>query len=527
MFKKNIFILSTLLLAACNDNDNAAPPVIVAPTSPPVVVDPFANVTATATTNLAASCAGAVSIAIMKGDEIVYAEAFGNTIKGGAVVPDSNTLFQLGSTTKMFTATAALQLVDEEILTLDESLTVALPGLVGATGVTPGWADITMDDLMTHQSGFEDYLGLDGPAGIHRMTPLMEFVLQDYPVESGQMNPAGKFFNYSNPGFVYVGAVVENLRAQPYENVIENHVFEPLGMPRATMDHDTVLLDGNYALGVSGCSGTTGTAQTELGEVAVIPYMKPVGSYAWTTPSEMMQMGKFILNGDTSILSEEQHEKMVSPHVRILDGVPLYYAYALFVKDQGKMIGDQWLTTPMIDHGGDALSYTSIFWTVKGATPADDIIISVLSSGDHTDFTDTAMAALGSVMEVPALVEPPFFPTQPALDDAHIGDYYSMHSATTGMEVVRQVDDKLYIRLLGASGVSPTLRELTAYAGSVFHFDISGSTESVSMVPLLEGETQTVYIRNRSYVGNRFGLSSNVARPFVLNQQNRPFSMPR
>ena len=89
----------------------------------------------------------------MKSGEIVYANAFGNKIKDGADAADSETLFQIGSTTKMFTATAALQLVQNNSITLDQPLTSALPTL-NLSSEHDGWQDITIHHLLTHQGGF-------------------------------------------------------------------------------------------------------------------------------------------------------------------------------------------------------------------------------------------------------------------------------------------------------------------------------------------------------------------------------------
>jgi CubicO group peptidase (beta-lactamase class C family) len=60
-----------------------------------------------------------------------------------------------------------------------------------------------MQHLLTHQGGFEDFVDWE-PAD-----SLMEFALTTFPEESGQMNPAGKFYNYSNPNWSYVGAIIE------------------------------------------------------------------------------------------------------------------------------------------------------------------------------------------------------------------------------------------------------------------------------------------------------------------------------
>ena len=77
--------------------------------------------------DLASNNTAAVSVAIYKEGEIVFAEAFGEKVKGNGEPVTPNTLFQLGSTTKMFTGVAALQLVEQGVISLDDKLVNVLP----------------------------------------------------------------------------------------------------------------------------------------------------------------------------------------------------------------------------------------------------------------------------------------------------------------------------------------------------------------------------------------------------------------
>ena len=81
----------------------------------------------------------AVSIAILKDGEVVYSQAFGNTRWGGDEQVNEDTLFQLGSTTKMFTTLATMQLVDQGVLNVEDTLTSTLPGITYPAEQAQGW----------------------------------------------------------------------------------------------------------------------------------------------------------------------------------------------------------------------------------------------------------------------------------------------------------------------------------------------------------------------------------------------------
>jgi CubicO group peptidase (beta-lactamase class C family) len=128
MFKYTSVMAAALLLSACGSNSTkvaATPSVVV---EDPIVVTPvlsFTNLEATVNADLADNNVAAASIAIMKSGELVYANAIGSKVKDGTELVDTDTLFQIGSTTKMFTATAALQMIQDNTITFDQCSTHA------------------------------------------------------------------------------------------------------------------------------------------------------------------------------------------------------------------------------------------------------------------------------------------------------------------------------------------------------------------------------------------------------------------
>lgn len=115
MKNKYLLLLATLsiLLVGCGgsskkDNTTNPPPV----TPPPTV----SNLMQQAENDRVANNAAAVSVAIYHQGEVVFADAVGTRLPNGDVAVDRNTLFQIGSTTKVMTSIAALQLIEDSTL---------------------------------------------------------------------------------------------------------------------------------------------------------------------------------------------------------------------------------------------------------------------------------------------------------------------------------------------------------------------------------------------------------------------------
>lgn len=491
MLKYTSITIGALLLSACG-SDATAPSGPTGPTGPGggTNTDPYLTLKNTAKAELAASRAPAVSIAVMKNGEVVFAEAYGNKTHNGSQSVDTNTLFQLGSTNKMFTATATLQLVNENVITLDTTLTDALPTL-DLAGQHSNWQNISMHHLLTHQGGFED----TGTWEID--SNLMDFALNGYPQQFGQMNPAGKFWNYSNPNWSYLGAIIEHHRNTPYAQVMEQSVFEPLGMSRTTMSYAELQSDGNYALGVGDTyvnGQYTSLKATSLAQIDQAPAGKPAGTYTWSTPSELVKMGEFLLNGNNDILPDDLRQKMTQSQVGLEYGLPAGYGYGVFI-GEGANYDNKWYSMPIWEHGGNTLAYTNIFWVL----PQHNVVVSIMSSGRDTNFTGTLVQAIKSVIELPASTAVPMTPIATDLYANHEGDYLLDGVTVTVYEQNGAL--KLSIPALDAANrpYSPLLRSI---GGSHFVANLNNEEKGVTFFPDQTGAVST-YVRNREFVAIR------------------------
>jgi CubicO group peptidase (beta-lactamase class C family) len=163
------------------------------------------------------------AIAVLVGDEICERAAGAlNTATGVAATTDS--VFQLASIAKAFTATLVMQLVDEGKLDLDRPVRDYLPGFRVADEETS--ATVTPRHLLSHTAGFDSEPFTESPHG----DGAIEWFVDQHLPTVGQLFRPGEHFSYSNPGFTLLGRIVEVLRGKPYRRVLREHLIGPLGL---------------------------------------------------------------------------------------------------------------------------------------------------------------------------------------------------------------------------------------------------------------------------------------------------------
>lgn len=170
---------------------------------------------------------------------VVHREAseiagFGVTSLENPVPVDGSTLFQIGSITKTFTATAAMRLVEAQALDLDEPVRTYLPDLVMADPRVT--REVTMRHLLTHTGGWEgDYFDTVGRGddALARMVATLGCL--------EQLTPLGEVWSYNNAGFYIAGRVIEVITGIAFEDALRKLVLSPLGLERSFFFADEVI----------------------------------------------------------------------------------------------------------------------------------------------------------------------------------------------------------------------------------------------------------------------------------------------
>ncbi len=194
---------------------------------------------------------GAVLVA--KEGEIIYKDAIGLCHFERNQECDVNTRFPILSITKTFTAAVILDLMEEGQLSLDMPISTWLPDF-------PNGENIEIKHLLTHSSGIFNYTdAIDIEDSIYTNQPTDKISWYDFIKENSGNEGPYKYSVYNNSGFYLLGMIIEKITGKPYETVVRERIFEPLGMVHSGFDY-LGLPDSLTATGLQFWTDSTKTA---------------------------------------------------------------------------------------------------------------------------------------------------------------------------------------------------------------------------------------------------------------------------
>lgn len=254
----------------------------------------------------------AVSLAIVKGDEIVYQRGFGLRDLEQGLPATPKTLYCIGSVTKSFTCMAILQLQERGLLRVDDPVDHHLP-----LRILPSGEPVRIRHLMSHSSGIPGLAYLENllrhrHGASDRFLPLgstADMLTFVNGAEDWAFSRPGERWFYLNEGYVLLGAIVEQVSGQPFAAYVKQQILQPLGMTRSTYDREAFGADSDaavpYATNLEGKhlprEYTWGQAQADGGLVSSVDEMaRYVGMY---------------LAGGRGLLQPESLAAMIAPAV--------------------------------------------------------------------------------------------------------------------------------------------------------------------------------------------------------------------
>jgi len=217
-----------------------------------------------------------------------------------------DTLFQIGSTTKVFTAALVMQLVDEERIDLDTPVAHYLPEIRFAD--VEATRSITPRQLMSMGSGLDNGPYTDhgpGPDAVRRYVE----ALSDLP----QVFAPGSGYSYSNASTVVSGYLVERLTGMEWDRALRERLLDPAGVPGMVTLPDDVI-HRRFAVG---------HVRAENGNVQVLharPMPRaigPAGSTLWSTATDLVRFARTFLDGGLEVLSAAAVDAMHAPQIAV------------------------------------------------------------------------------------------------------------------------------------------------------------------------------------------------------------------
>lgn len=213
------------------------------------------------------------------------------------VVPEES-LFRIGSISKLVTATAVMQLVERDLVDLDAPVGEYLDFSLETRFATP----VTLRHLLTHTAGFEDKVaGVIGDPTAAAPS-LREAVTVDPPEQIFEPGTTPAYSNYSNGLAAYV---VEQVVGEPYAKYVQREIFDPAGMSNATLDQPVAASQQeNMSHGYAYAGGDE--IPFEMNSPA------PAGAIS-ATASDMSAFMLALLPGSTALLQPASLDEMQAP----------------------------------------------------------------------------------------------------------------------------------------------------------------------------------------------------------------------
>ncbi len=235
------------------------------------------------------------AICIELGGSIAYRAAVGDAEKRWSIPNQATTRFNTASMSKVFTAAAALKLVEDGSLGLDDAVALHLPELRGrAIG-----DDVTIRMLLSHTSGMTHFWTDEFRRDRAQVRSMQD--LLPYYVDRPLAFEPGTDFLYSNSGFALLGLLIERVTGETFEAAVQRLVFQPAGM-RSTGwpdvdDPEARSVATGYTFHPAGYSRMYKAPGRRFSNIMVVRARGGAGGGAYTTIDDMIAFGRAFDNG--------------------------------------------------------------------------------------------------------------------------------------------------------------------------------------------------------------------------------------
>lgn len=299
-----------------------------------------------------------LSVAVARGTRIVHQAGYGYADVENRIPVTPETVFQVGSITKQFTAAAIVSLEEDGDLDFDDRLTDYLPEY-------PGYgSETTIAELLSHTAGVKNYTTMDRWWETLALEMSPRRLIGLFENERFDFRP-GTRFSYSNSGYVLLGWIAEQVSGRPFGGLLNARLFVPLRLEQTSYCNNRALIP-NRARGY----------QVIDGEFAHADYVSMSQAYAaggvCSTAPDLIRWTNLLTAG--AVAGRDGYELMSTP-ASLTDGTRIEYGYGIAL---GYLEGHH-----RISHVGGMLGFTGQIAHYDD----DDVTIVVLAN------TEAAKAA--------------------------------------------------------------------------------------------------------------------------------------
>lgn len=300
--------------------------------------------------------------------KILLQKSYGKKNFISGVNNDANTVFQIGSVTKQFTAAVVMKLQEEGKLSVHDTLSKYFPSVEYAK-------KITLENLLTHTSGLYDYVAdIDDEDSAIACHPIDKQLVLDLIFKHDLYFEPGTEYRYCNSGYYLLGLIIEKVSGKSYEQNVRDIIFTPLQMNHSFFDFRNSA-DTNIATGYQEITNTYQNEATAWRWDSTVSF---AAGAIYSTTTDMYKWVQAI--AQKKILTAASWKAMLTPHLN-------NYGYGINV--------DTIFRKSAYTHGGGIpgfISYLCYF-------PADDVTIILLcNQGWFGDALNVTNADLGGIV---------------------------------------------------------------------------------------------------------------------------------
>ncbi|MFZ5814435.1 MAG: serine hydrolase domain-containing protein [Bacillota bacterium] len=300
-----------------------------------------------------------------------YLRGLGVTSVENPLPVTEETLFQIGSVTKTFTATALMRLAEQGRLDLEAPVRRYLPDFQVADEATA--AAVTVRHLLTHVAGWPGDLFVDTGNGDDAVA---KYVAGMAKLE--QITPLGELWTYNNAAFVVAGRVLEVVAGKSYEAAVKELLLQPLGMSRSFFFPAEVMIH-RFAVG-----HMLREEGLEIARPWNIPRSSNPAGGLVSTVTDLLRYARFQMGDGRA----ESGERLLTPESLRLLQTPVVAA------SNGQRMALSWFIEEVggvrfAGHGGATFGQMTLFWMA----PEQGVALAILTNGQRGNALNTAASA--------------------------------------------------------------------------------------------------------------------------------------
>jgi len=284
--------------------------------------------------------------------KVIYQKTFGKANLELNIKLNTESVFQLGSMTKQFTAVAILLLEQQGKLNVNDPIAKYIGGY-------PAGNKITIHHLLTHTSGIKDFTKMKSLASIAQKEMTAKMMVDFFKDEPVDFAP-GERFEYNNSGYVLLGYLIELVSGERYADFIQRHIFDQLDMGHSYYANDRQIIK-NRAYGYQ-------KKENAYVNKTSINFSVPFSSGSlMSTLADLLKWQNGL--NQNKVLNTKETTKAFSSY-KLNNGEQFNYGYGWHIKEMDGL--------PIRAHGGSIFGFKSMGIYV----PSEDIYVVGLTNCD-------------------------------------------------------------------------------------------------------------------------------------------------